>query len=63
MSALDRRRMRGLIPLRRLGRPLDVANVVAFLASDMASFVTGQTIVIDGGSLYRSRLEFMPRVQ
>jgi NAD(P)-dependent dehydrogenase (short-subunit alcohol dehydrogenase family) len=57
-----RRRMRGLIPLRRLGRPLDVANVVAFLASDMASFVTGQTIIIDGGALHRGRLDFMPAV-
>jgi NAD(P)-dependent dehydrogenase (short-subunit alcohol dehydrogenase family) len=46
--------------LRRVGTPQDVANVVAFLASDMASFVTGQTIVIDGGSLHRGRLDFMP---
>jgi NAD(P)-dependent dehydrogenase (short-subunit alcohol dehydrogenase family) len=60
MSAPDRRRMSKLIPLRRLGTPLDVANVVAFLASDMASFVTGQTIVIDGGALQRGRLDFMP---
>jgi len=37
------------IPFRRLGQPADIANVVAFLASDEASFVTGQTISVSGG--------------
>src|ERR1700685_1299965 len=37
------------IPFRRLGEPADVANVVAFLASDEASFVTGQTVSVRGG--------------
>jgi len=37
------------IPFRRLGQPGDVANVVAFLASDEASFVTGQTVSVSGG--------------
>ena len=37
------------IPLRRLGKPEDVANVIAFLASDMSSYVTGQVINVDGG--------------
>lgn len=36
-------------PLRRLGRPEDIANAYLFLASDEASFVTGQVISIDGG--------------
>jgi len=36
-------------PLRRLGRPQDVANMVVFLASDAASFITGQTISVSGG--------------
>ncbi len=37
------------IPLKRLGRPEDVANVVLFLASDLAGFVTGAAYVVDGG--------------
>ena len=37
------------IPLKRLGNPDDVAKVVAFLASDMANYITGQVINVDGG--------------
>jgi len=36
-------------PMRRLGVPEDVAGTVAFLASDDASWITGQTVVVDGG--------------
>jgi 3-oxoacyl-[acyl-carrier protein] reductase len=39
------------LPLRRLGKPEDVAGVFAFLASEDAAFITGETIVIDGGQL------------
>lgn len=38
------------IPLRKLSRPEDIAEAVTFLASDRASMITGQTLVIDGGS-------------
>jgi 3-oxoacyl-[acyl-carrier protein] reductase len=37
------------IPLERLGTPNDVAATVAFLASDFASYITGQVLVVDGG--------------
>jgi L-rhamnose 1-dehydrogenase len=39
----------GRIPLRRMGEPLDVAKVVVFLASDMASYVSGAALLVDGG--------------
>lgn len=41
------------IPLRRLGKPEEVANLVAFLASDEAAFITGTIIPIDGGTAAR----------
>ena len=50
----DEGRMNELIgdqPLKRLGLPEDIGPSAAFLASDLASFITGQVLVIDGGSL------------
>jgi NAD(P)-dependent dehydrogenase (short-subunit alcohol dehydrogenase family) len=43
------REMLALHPLGRIGDPVEIANVVAFLASDEASFVTGAAILVDGG--------------
>ncbi|UZE26198.1 SDR family oxidoreductase [Pseudomonas sp. B21-056] len=38
------------VPLGRLGKPTDIAGAMLFLASDLATYVTGQTLVVDGGS-------------
>lgn len=40
-----------ITPLRRVGTPVDVANAVLFLCSERASFITGQTLGVDGGVL------------
>ena len=40
-------------PLKRWGRPEEVGRAILFLASDLSSFVTGQTIVVDGGTVRR----------
>jgi 2-hydroxycyclohexanecarboxyl-CoA dehydrogenase len=37
------------VPMKRLGIPEDVANAVAFLASDESGFITGQTLSVSGG--------------
>ncbi len=39
------------IPLKRGGKPSDIGNVCVFLGSDMSSYITGQTLVVDGGML------------
>ena len=50
VSAADMRaKAAEITPLRRVGRPEDIARVAGFLASDAASFITGQTIYVDGG--------------
>jgi glucose 1-dehydrogenase len=43
------------IPLGRVGRPEDVANLVCYLASDGASYITGTTVVIDGGLMHQTQ--------
>ena len=42
---------RNSIPLKRGGKPEDIANACVFLASDMSSYITGQTLSVDGGML------------
>jgi 3alpha(or 20beta)-hydroxysteroid dehydrogenase len=39
------------VPLRRAGRPIEVARLALFLASDEASYCTGMEFVVDGGSV------------
>jgi NAD(P)-dependent dehydrogenase (short-subunit alcohol dehydrogenase family) len=50
MSAERKVESAAAIPLGRLAAPADIANTVAFLASDLSSYITGQTIVVDGGA-------------
>jgi NAD(P)-dependent dehydrogenase (short-subunit alcohol dehydrogenase family) len=40
-----------LTPMARFGKPVEIANAAVFLASDEASFITGETLVVDGGML------------
>ncbi|WP_432990458.1 SDR family NAD(P)-dependent oxidoreductase [Dactylosporangium sp. CA-233914] len=40
----------GSIPLRRMGVPAEIADAVAFLVSDLASYISGQTLLVDGGA-------------
>ena len=53
-------RREAIVPLRAIGRPLDIANVVVFLASFRAGYITGQDIVVDGG-LSQALMGYVPR--
>jgi NAD(P)-dependent dehydrogenase (short-subunit alcohol dehydrogenase family) len=45
----ERERYERTTPVGRVGEPADIADVVVFLCSDMARFITGQNLVVDGG--------------
>jgi NAD(P)-dependent dehydrogenase (short-subunit alcohol dehydrogenase family) len=52
-TAVDSPEERAAIPLQRRGTPDDIANAVLFLMSDLASWITGQVLAVDGGSSAR----------
>jgi len=45
-----------LVPMKRLGKPEDIAGVALFLASDLSGYVTGDRIIVGGGTPWRSGL-------
>lgn len=49
-KAMEQRKSR--YPLRRVGEPDDVVKIIAHLASDDSSYITGTSILIDGGSIW-----------
>ena len=48
-KAVNKKAMLATVPLCRTGKPLDIAKSALFLASDMADYITGHTLVVDGG--------------
>ena len=48
---VDQKSLIDSIPLKRLGKPKEVAELVMFLLSKKSSYITGQSIVVDGGAL------------
>jgi NAD(P)-dependent dehydrogenase (short-subunit alcohol dehydrogenase family) len=49
-----RKLVRDVVPLGRRGEPEDIGNAVLFLLSDMAAYITGHTLMVDGGSTVRA---------
>ncbi|MBR3622381.1 MAG: SDR family oxidoreductase, partial [Selenomonadaceae bacterium] len=45
----DKEKVKSQTPLKRQGTPREVANAICFLASDLASYITGQNLIVDGG--------------
>ena len=71
LSEADQRERGKTIPVGRMGTPDEIAAAVAFLASDDARYITGQTLAVDGGLLAQQRspqvdifpLERYPRIE
>ncbi len=53
-------RRTAVVPMRRIGTPQDMADAILFLASDRASYVNGDEIVVDGG-FTRTIMNLVPR--
>jgi NAD(P)-dependent dehydrogenase (short-subunit alcohol dehydrogenase family) len=49
MTEESKNQTTAIVPWKRMGEPEDIANAVVFLASDNADYITGQTIIVDGG--------------
>ena len=49
LSDVEIRYIEQSVPLKRLGTPQDIGEVVKFLVSDLNTYITGQNIVVDGG--------------
>ena len=54
--------MAASIPLKRLGNVADIGNAALFFASDEASYITGQTIIVDGGQIIPESLEAIEEI-
>lgn len=54
VPADERQRLAEMVPAKRVGTPADIASAVLFLASDASSFITGTSLVVDGGLLART---------
>ncbi len=59
LSERRRDRMAQYVPLKRWGEPIEIAHAMLYLASEEAAYVTGQTIVVDGGALLPQNGSFM----
>ena len=54
--------MAASIPLKRLGKVEDIGNAALFFASDEAAYITGQTIIVDGGQILPESLEAIDEI-
>ena len=48
-NVLAKRRLEKIIPLNRVGKPIDISNTIMFLLSDQSNYITGTEIIVDGG--------------